>query len=78
MVKGNIKGGSEELNASLMTPKKPDTVINGVKILDELQNVSDLNFESANIADKGGCVVGSNNQGWSCIKLHSNSVTDVV
>lgn len=53
MVKANTKSGSEELNASLMTPNKPDTVINGVKILDEFQNVSDLNFESANVADKG-------------------------
>ncbi|KAH9792843.1 G-type lectin S-receptor-like serine/threonine-protein kinase [Citrus sinensis] len=28
MVKANTKSGSEELNASLMTPNKPDTVIN--------------------------------------------------
>ena len=78
VIKADTKSGSEELNASLITPKKPNTDINGVKILDEFQNVSDINFESANVVDEGGRVVGSNNQGWSCIKLHSNSVTDVV
>lgn len=74
VVKANIKSGSEELNASLITPKKLDIVINGVKILDEFQNVSDINFESANVVDEGGHVVGSNNQGWSCIKLHSKGM----